>query len=107
MPQSATSTLISYVLCVALFPTVAFWVTFGITCLIECSALPWLSVIAGPGVGVLAVIVSAVVTYRKAAQLEEPTQRWVRIAVLSSVLWGWPVAFFVFGLSLPIAQSLT
>jgi hypothetical protein len=105
--RSATFTLVAYVLAVAFVPSIAFWATFAATCAVECTALPWLSMIAGPGLGILAVVVLAILTYRRAGQFEEGARRRVRFAVLSSILWGWPIAYCVFGMSLPLAQELS
>ena len=63
--------------------------------------------IAGPGIGIPVVIALAIFTYRKAGHFEEAARRRVRFAVLSSILWGWPIAYCVFGMSLPLAQSLS
>jgi hypothetical protein len=63
--------------------------------------------IAGPGLGILAVLALAIFTYRRAAHFEEAARRRVRFTVLSSILWGWPIAYYVFGISLPLVQKLS
>jgi hypothetical protein len=98
--------LVSYGLGVALLPSIACLAAFAATCALECSALPWLSFIVGPCLGILAVVVLAIFIYKKSIQFEADARRVVRIAVLSSVLWGWPAATYTFGFFLWLAQKL-
>lgn len=107
MTRSERLTLVGYVLAVAIVPSIAFWIAFAITCAVECTALPWLSMIAGPGVGILAVIVIATLVYGRASSFEQAARRRVRLAVLSSIVWGGPIAYWVFGMSLRVAQALS
>ncbi len=106
MPRSAFAMQDTYVLTVALLPSIAFWAAFAVTCAIECSVFPWLSMIAGPGIGVLAIISIGIVTYKKAARLDETGQWRVRFLVVSSLVWGWPIAHCIFGMTLPLAQKI-
>ena len=62
--------------------------------------------IGGPGNAILAIIVIGVVIYKKAARLDETGQWRVRFMVISSLVCGWPLAYCVFGMSLPVAQRL-
>ncbi len=107
MPRSAFAMQATYVSTVALLPSIAFWAAFAVTCAIECSVLPWLSMIAGPGIAIVAIIATGIVTYRRASRLDE-TGRWrVRFMVISSLIWGWPLAYCMFGMTLPLAQKIS
>jgi hypothetical protein len=95
-----------YVLTVALLPSIVFWAAFAVTCAIECSVLPWLSMIAGPGIVILAIIIVATVIYKQAARYEEGARWRVRFTIISSLIWGWPIAYCIFGMTLPLAQKI-
>ena len=73
---------------------------FTATCAVECTALPWLAMIAGPGIGTVRSPWPSLRTARPGG-FEEAARRRVRFAVLSSILWGWPIAVLVFRMSLP------
>jgi hypothetical protein len=68
--RSATATQTAHVLTVALLPSIALWARFAVTCAIECSILPWLSMIAEPGIAILAIIIMGIVIYKKAARYD-------------------------------------
>jgi hypothetical protein len=106
MPRSAVAMQATYVLAVALLPSIAFWAAFAVTCAIECSVLPWLSMIAGPGIAIFAIIIIGIVTYKKAVRFGERDRWRVRFTIISSLIWGWPIAYCIFGVTLPLAQKI-
>ena len=106
MARSAILALVSYVLAVAVVPGVAFWATFVVICKYECVALPYLSVLIGPGIGVAFVIVLAIIIYRIAARFDVDDRRRVHLTVWSSTFWGPPIAYGVFRMSMPLVEPL-
>jgi hypothetical protein len=106
LARSAIFALVLYVLAVAVVPAVAFWATFVVMCRYECVALPYLSVLIGPGIGVACVIVLAIIIYRMAAWFDVDYRRRVHLTVWSSIFWGPPIAYGVFRMSTPLIGPL-
>ena len=103
MPRSVSSSILLYILTVIFVPTVITWGAFAVTCAIECTALPWASVVIGPGLSILVILAVGIVVWRKANQFAADARRTVRVTVLTSLLWGWPFAFLALIASLDIA----
>jgi hypothetical protein len=63
--------------------------------------------IAGPGIAILAVVMVGIAIYKRAASLNDGGRWRVRFTVISSLVWGWPIAYCIFGMTLPLAQKIS
>jgi hypothetical protein len=106
MAASVKRTVATYVVLVAVLPSALFAASFAGLCAMECSALPWYSLVIGPALGLLVVIAIAVSTFIRAKRFEEHERRIVRAVVLSSILWAGPLASWTFGIILGEIQKI-
>jgi len=91
-----------YVLVLALLPSVAVAGVFATLCAIECTALPWLTIVVAPVLALAVIVPFAIKTYRRAEALSDSQRKTIRVLVLSSILWAPCLSFWVFGLLLSL-----
>ena len=92
--------------CWAVAPAVIFFATFGVLCVQECTALPWLTFIFAPLVTAVLALLAGVVYWVRANGLPEEERRSARRLVLWSALWGPVVGFVGLGVAVMALQIL-
>ena len=102
--MSASRAIVRYVVLAALIPVALFALAFAVLCAIECTVLPWYSLIAGPVAGLVALVILGAVNYAGAARFGENDRRTIRILVLTSIFWAPLLAMTVGGIAIGILQ---
>jgi hypothetical protein len=106
MSSPIKKTLTWYALLVTIVPSVLLAIAFGVTCSIECTALPWLAVFIGPPLWLIWFTATAVTTYVRASRFDEQDCRKVRRVVVSSILWAAPATYACFAIMLIALEAL-
>jgi hypothetical protein len=90
----------------AFMPSAVALITFSVLCARECTALPWLTFVVAPVIGIVLGMLGAIWYWVWAARLPPEDRRGVRWLIVSSVVWGPLVAYVGFGITMLVAQPV-